>query len=96
MLVLAVAFVMMVVAAPAHGYDRAPGPAKPSAAQLTTDVCHQLTSRSDSAAVRACRAGPAADSAWADPYVPSMTSDSWSASSSGRAIRPPLARSAAS
>ena len=59
-LMLAVAVVMMVVAAPVHGYARAHGPAQPSAVWLTTDVCHQLTSRSDSATVRACRAGPSA------------------------------------
>ena len=86
-LMLAVAFVMMVVAAPGHGHVRVQQ-AKPSAAQLATDVCHQLTSRSDSATARACRAGPSAESAWADAYVPSMTSESWSASSPGRAARP--------
>jgi hypothetical protein len=61
-LMLAVAFVMMVVAAPGHGHVRV-HPAKPSAVRLTTDVCHQLTSRSDSATVRACLAGPSAESA---------------------------------
>ena len=55
MLMLAVAFVMMVVAAPGHGPVRA-HPAKPSAARLATDACHQLTSRGDSPAARACRA----------------------------------------
>jgi hypothetical protein len=52
-LMLAVALVMMVVAAPGHGVA-APGHghvrahlAKPSAVRLMTDVCHQLTSRSD-------------------------------------------------
>ena len=70
-LMLAIAFVMMIAAAPSHGPVRIHGPA-----QLTTDVCHQLTSRSDSTTVRACRAGPSADSAWADAYVPSMTSAS--------------------
>ena len=50
---LAVAFVMMVVAAPGHGPVRVQQ-AKPSAARLATDVCHQLTSRSDSATARAC------------------------------------------
>jgi hypothetical protein len=54
-LMLAVAFVMMVVAAPGHGHVRAHLD-KPSAVRLVTDVCHQLTSRSDSATVRACRA----------------------------------------
>lgn len=69
MLMLAVAFVMMVVAAPGHLQVRPPGAAKSSTAQLTTDVCHQLTSRSDSATVRACRAGPLADSAWAKAHA---------------------------
>jgi hypothetical protein len=95
-LLLAIAVVMMVVAAPAHGLGRLHAPAKPSAGVLTSDVCHQLTSRSDSATVRVCHAGPAAESAWADAYVPSITSDSWSASSSGRAVRPPRVSSAAS
>jgi len=62
--------------------------AKPGVTQVTTDVCHRLTSRSSSATVRACLAGPSAASAWADAYVPSMTSESWSASSPGRAARP--------
>ena len=95
-LMLAIASVMMIVAAPAHGTARVHGPAKRVTTQLTTDVCHQLTSRSDSATVRACRAGPPAESAWADAYVPSMTSESWSASNSGRAVRPPLASAAVS
>jgi hypothetical protein len=77
-LMLTVAFVMMVVAAPGHGHVRA-HLAKPSAVRIATDVCHQLTSRSDSATVRACLAGPSAESAWADAYVPSMTSASWPA-----------------
>ena len=94
-LMLAVAFVMMIVAAPGHGPVRA-HLARSSAVRLTTDVCHQLTSRSDSATVRACRAGPSAESAWADAYVPSMTIESWSASNSGRAVRPPLASAAVS
>ena len=88
MLMLAIAFVMMVVAAPGHLQVRPHGAAKSSTAQLTTDVCHQLTSRSDSATVRACRAGPLADSAWAEVHVPSMISDSWSATSSARIVRP--------
>ena len=54
-LMLAVAFVMMVVAAPGHGHVQA-HLAKPSAVRLVTDVCHQLTSRGDSPAVRACQA----------------------------------------
>src|SRR5579864_3888217 len=44
-LMLAVAVVMMVLAAPVHGQARAHGLAAPSAVRLTTDVCHQLTSR---------------------------------------------------
>ncbi len=55
-LMLAVAFVMMLVAAPAHGTARVHGPAKRATTQLTTDVCHQLTPRSDSPAVPACQA----------------------------------------
>jgi hypothetical protein len=94
-LMLAVAFVMMMVAAPGHGHVRA-HLAKPSAVQLTTDVCHQLTSRSSSATVRACRAGPSAVSAWTDAYVPSMTSASWSASNPGLAVRPSRASAAVS
>jgi len=46
MLMLAVAAVMMVVAAPAHGHVRAQL-ARPPAVRLMTDVCHQLTSRSN-------------------------------------------------
>lgn len=88
MLMVAIAFVMMIAAAPGHGHARAGVVAKPAAAQVTTDVCHRLTSRSSSATVRACLAGPSAASAWADAYVPSMTSESWSASSPGRAARP--------
>jgi hypothetical protein len=65
-LMLAVAFVMMVLAAPGHGHVRV-HPAQPSVVRLTTDACHQLTSRSDSATVRACLAGPSAESAWAPP-----------------------------
>jgi hypothetical protein len=94
-LMLTVAFVMMVVAAPGHGHVRA-HLAKPSVVRIATDVCRQLTSRSDSATVRACLAGPSAESAWADAYVPSMTSASWSASNSGRAVRPPLASASVS
>ena len=54
-LMLAVASVMMVVAAPGHGPVRAQ-PANPAAVRLATDVCHQLTSSGDSPAVRACQA----------------------------------------
>jgi hypothetical protein len=95
-LMLAIAFVMMVVAAPGHLQGRPHGAVRPSSAQFTTDVCHQLTSRSDSETVRVCRAGPFADSAWTEAHVPSMISESWSVSSSGRTARPPLATSAVS
>ena len=54
-LMLAVAFVMMIVAAPGHGTTRA-HLARSSAVRLATDVCHQLTSKGDSAVVRACQA----------------------------------------
>jgi hypothetical protein len=98
---IAIACVMMVVAAPGHaaalGRATAPGhearPAKPATVRLATDVCHRLTSRSTSATVRACLAGPSAVSPWADAYVPSITSESWSASSPGR---PSPARAAVS
>ena len=63
MLMIAIAFAMMVAAAPGHGPGRVHGPVNPAAVQLATDVCHQLTSRSDSATVRACLAGPSAASA---------------------------------
>ncbi|SRR6476646_3423758 len=54
-LMLAVAFVMMIVAAPGHGHVQA-HLVRSSAVRLATDVCHQLTSKSDSPAVRACQA----------------------------------------
>ena len=54
-LMLAVAFVMMIVAAPGHGHAR-DTPGQPATVRLTTDVCHQLTSKGDSPAVRACQA----------------------------------------
>ena len=56
-LMLAIASVMMIVAAPSHGAVRA-HLARSSAARLATDVCHQLTSKGDSPAVRACQAVP--------------------------------------
>jgi hypothetical protein len=59
---IAIAAMMKVVAAPGRGA----APAKPASVQLATDVCHRLTARSDSATVRACLAGPSAVSAWAD------------------------------
>src|SRR5690242_14496482 len=67
-LMLAVAFVMMVVAAPGHRTAPVHDPAKTATEQLTASRCDQLTSRSNSATVRACRAGPPAESAWADAY----------------------------
>ena len=54
-LMLAVAAVMMIVAAPGHGHVQA-HLVRSSAARLATDVCHQLTSKGDSPAVRACQA----------------------------------------
>ena len=63
-LILAVAVVMMVIAAPTRVHYRADNPATPSAVQLTTDPCHQLTSRSDSTTVYACLVGP-----WAKEHV---------------------------
>lgn len=78
MLMMAIAVVMMIAAAPGHGPGQASVVAKPAAAQVASDVCHRFTSRSDSATARACLAGPSAVSAWADAYVPSMTSESWS------------------
>ena len=58
LLILAVAVVMMVIAAPTQVHYGAHNPAKPSTAQLTTDLCHQLTSKGDSTTVYACLAGP--------------------------------------
>jgi hypothetical protein len=65
---IAIAAMMMVVAAPGHAAaaGRGAAPARPASVQLATDVCHRLTARSDSATVRACLAGPSAVSAWAD------------------------------
>ena len=48
-LMLAIAFVMMVVAAPGQVHSQ------PPAVQFTTDVGHQLTSRSDSVPPRTFR-----------------------------------------
>ena len=58
LLILAISVVMMVIAAPTRIHYGADNPAKPSAAQLTTDLCHQLTSRSDPTTVYACLTGP--------------------------------------
>jgi hypothetical protein len=76
LLLLMAAIVMMVVAAPTLVHHGSNGPAGPPAVELTTDLCHQLTSSSASTTVRACLAGPAAPSAWAEAYTPSMTSES--------------------
>ena len=62
-LMIAIAFVMMIVAAPVHGHAQAGTGAKPASVQVASDVCHRFTSRSDSATVRACLAGPSAASA---------------------------------
>jgi hypothetical protein len=64
LLLLAVAFVMMVIAAPAQVHHGTHNLAKPSAVQLTMDLCHQLTSRSDSTTVHACLTEP-----WSKEHV---------------------------
>jgi len=56
LLILAISVVMMVIAAPTQVHSGAHNPAKPAAAQLTMDLCHQLTSRSDATTVHACLA----------------------------------------
>jgi hypothetical protein len=66
-LILAVAVVMMVIAAPTRVHYGADNPAKPSAVQLTTDLCHQLTSRSNSTTVYVCLAGP-----WAKEHASAL------------------------
>jgi hypothetical protein len=58
LLILAIAVVMMVIAAPTRVHYGTYNPAKPSAVQLTTDLCHQLTSMSGSTTVYACLGGP--------------------------------------
>lgn len=58
LLILGTAFAMMLAAAPVQAHPRAQGAVVRTVAYVTTDVCHQLTSRSDSAAVRACLTGP--------------------------------------
>jgi hypothetical protein len=96
LLILGAAVVMMVVAAPSPGHPR-PHPATVlTASPAPADLGRQLTLSSDSTMVRACRAGPRAVSAWAEAYTPSMISESWSASSSERAARPPSAKPAVS
>ncbi len=100
LLILGGAVAMMAVAAPSQAQSRAHAAAAASATlaaqRPSTDPCHQLTSRIDSTTVRACLAGPSAVSAWTDAYTPSMMRESWFASRSGRAARPPLASSAVS
>ncbi len=64
LLLLAVAVVMMVAAAPGR-------PASPHAATPSTAVPNgEVTLSTDATMVRACRAGPPAVSAWAEPYTP--------------------------
>lgn len=60
MLMIAAAVVMMIAAAPGRGHAQAAVAVKPAVAQAASDVCHRLTSRSDSATVRACPPGPPA------------------------------------
>ena len=96
MLMIAIAVVMMMAAAPGHAHGQAGVVARPAVAQVASDVCHRFTSRSNSATMRACLAGPSAASAWTDAYVPSMTSESWSASSPGRTARSSSASAAVS
>ncbi len=103
LLILGGAVAMMAVAAPSQTQPRAYAAAAASATlaaqsgpRARADLCHQLTSRIDSANVRACLAGPPAGLAWTDAYTPFMIRESWSASRSGRAARPPLASSAVS
>jgi hypothetical protein len=67
LLILVIAVVMMVIAAPAQVHYGAHNPAKPSAVQLTTNPCHQLTSTSDSTMVYACLAGP-----WAKEHASAL------------------------
>ena len=64
LLVLAIAVVMMVIAAPTQARQGGHNPVRQSAVQLTTDPCHQLTSRSDPTTIYACLAGP-----WAKEHV---------------------------
>ena len=60
-LILAMAVVMMVIAAPmirSAAHNPAHSPAKPGAVQLMMDPCHQLTSSSNQTTVHACLAAP--------------------------------------
>ena len=58
LLVLAIAVVMMVIAAPTQARQGTHNPVRHSAVQLTTDPCHQLTSRSNPTTLYARLAGP--------------------------------------
>jgi hypothetical protein len=73
-LMIAIAVVMMVIAAPMvrHGaqnpaHNPAHNPPKPSAVQLMMDPCHRLTSRNGQTKVHACLAGP-----WAKEYASAL------------------------
>jgi hypothetical protein len=69
-LMIAIAVVMMVIAAPMvrHGAQSpAKNPPKPSAVQLMMDPCHRLTSRNGQTKVHACLAGP-----WAKEYASAL------------------------
>jgi hypothetical protein len=74
-LLLTAAAMLMVIAAPSTQPAAGPG--------------GQVTLRTESTMVRACRPGPVAVSAWAEAYTPSMITESWSASSSEWSPRPP-------
>jgi hypothetical protein len=63
LLVLAIAVVMMVIAAPTQVRQGTHNPVRQSVVQLTTDPCHRLTS-SDPTTVYACLSGP-----WAKEHV---------------------------
>jgi hypothetical protein len=69
-LIIAIAVVMMVIAAPMMrngAHNPANNPAKPAAVQLMMDPCHQLTSSSDQTTVHACLPGP-----WAKQYASAL------------------------
>ena len=73
-LMIAIAVVMMVIAAPmirngTHNPANNPAnnPAKPAAVQLMMDPCHQLTSRNGQTTVHACLPGP-----WAKQYASAL------------------------
>jgi hypothetical protein len=70
LLVLAVAVAMMVMAAP--GRPAAHHAATQAATQAAVGPSRQVTLRTDSTMVRACRTGPSAVSAWAQAYNPSL------------------------